>query len=179
MAYCLNNLCLCYRWYVGRKVREAVNLVVNNGMKIRQTATNRNLSFQTLSSYLKKSRDDPLCWMVPNYNVNKFFSMELEQALINYIITCSKLFYGLTITDCCKLTFDLVKANNIRVPDNWEISRKASIDCYKGFWKKHPNISLRTPEGCSLARPVGFNKVNIEVFFYKIRKCFAPHKLFN
>ena len=73
-------------------MREAVNLVTS-GMSIRQAASKTNLSFKTVSRYVKKYRDNPECLLLPNYKINQIFSSELEEALIDYVITCSKMFY--------------------------------------------------------------------------------------
>lgn len=160
-------------------MREAVNSVINDNKTIRSAAKEKNLSFQTLSRYVKKFKEDPSCRMAPNYKVNQIFSKELEKALIDYIFQCSKMFYGLTITDCRKLAYDLAKANNLSIPHNWEEAKKASVDWYKGFRKRHPNLSLRTPEGCSLARAIGFNKVNVDLFFEKLENVLKRHPNFS
>ncbi|GLV46596.1 hypothetical protein CBL_21431, partial [Carabus blaptoides fortunei] len=89
------------------------------------------------------------------------------------------MFYGLTIHDCCKLAYDLTVANNITPPKSWEKEKKASVDWYKGFRKRHPNISLRTPEGCSLARAAGFNRINVATFFDKLEEVMARHPNFS
>ncbi|KAF2899706.1 hypothetical protein ILUMI_06468 [Ignelater luminosus] len=70
------------------------------------------------------------------------------------------------------------KANNIKISKSWENPRKASFDWYKGFLKRHPNIFLRTPEGCSLARAEGFNEVNAESFFTKLENVLQRHTNF-
>lgn len=99
-------------------MREAVNLIINDQKTIRAAAREKNLSFQTLSRYVKTFKENPSCRMAPNYKVNKIFSNELEKALVDYIFQCSKMFYGLTIKDCRKLAYDLAKANNLRIPQN-------------------------------------------------------------
>ncbi|XP_072399657.1 uncharacterized protein [Diabrotica undecimpunctata] len=159
-------------------MREAVNLVIS-GISIRQAAREKNLSFKTVSRYVKKYRDDPECRMAPNYKINQIFSLELEEALVDYIITCSKMFYSLTITDCRKLSYDLAKANKLKIPKNWEEEKKASVDWYKGFRHRHRTISLRTPEGCSLARAAGFNKENVNLFFNKLEIVLQRHPNFS
>ncbi|GLV46101.1 Arc2 [Carabus blaptoides fortunei] len=106
-------------------MREAVKFVVIDGMKIREAARRNNLSFQTLSRYVKKFKTNPLCKMAPNYKVYEILSSELEEALLRYITTCSKMFYCLTIHDYCKLAYDLTVANNITPPKSWEKEKKA------------------------------------------------------
>lgn len=54
--------------------------------------------------------------MAPNYEVNQFFY--LEQPIIEYITISSKISYGLTISNYCNPVYDLVKANNLIIPEN-------------------------------------------------------------
>lgn len=98
--------------------------------------------------------------MTSNYKVNEIFILQLEQALIKYILACSKMFYRLIMSDCYKLAYDFAKVNNLKIEDLRE--RLYSVV------KRHSNISLRTPDGCILARAVEFNKVNVGMFFHKV-----------
>lgn len=41
---------------------------------------------------------------------------------------------------------------------------------FKGFKKRHTDISIRFPEGCSIARVSAFNKKNIDNFFNKLEE---------
>ncbi|XP_046387622.1 MFS-type transporter clz9-like [Ischnura elegans] len=60
----------------------------------------------------------------------------------------------------------------------------AGKDWVAGFKKRHPNISLRTPEATSLARAQGFNKTNVSKFFEILKTVqdkhkFEAHRVFN
>ncbi|XP_039305744.1 uncharacterized protein LOC120357909 [Solenopsis invicta] len=46
----------------------------------------------------------------------------------------------------------------------------AGIDWFKGFKNRHTNISIRVPEGCSIARASAFNKINVDNFFDKLNE---------
>lgn len=85
--------------------------LVDVDTSIHHSSRKQNLSFKTLSSYVKKSRDDTLCRITPNYKANQIFSLEWKQAVIEYIITDSKIFQCSTTSDCCKLVNDSAKAN--------------------------------------------------------------------
>ena len=55
--------------------------------------------------------------------------------------------------------------NSIACPTKWADEMAAGIDWYNGFMKRHPRFSLRTPEGCSLARATSFNPHNVMQFY--------------
>ena len=75
------------------------------------------------------------------------------------------MFYGLTTKDCRKLEHEIAVANEIKCPASWIEKKIAGEDWLLGFFKRHLNLSLRSPEGCSLARATAFNRHHVEAFF--------------
>lgn len=98
-----------------------------------------------------------------------------EQALMKYIITCSKLNYGLTINNIRSLSYEFAIKCGIDYPTGWNESKRASKDWYYGFMKRHPNLSLRKPEPTSAHRAKGFCKENVDEFFDNLKKVLAEH----
>lgn len=49
---------------------------------------------------------------------------------------------------------------------------------FSGFQKRHPNLTIRTPEACSIARAEAFNKVNVAMFYDKLREVMSRHPSF-
>lgn len=147
-------------------MREAVNRVLS-GRSIRSVAKELNLSFQTLARYVTKQRLSPndQLRMTPNYRVKQVFTDEEELTLVSYLVTCSNMFYGLPLLECRKLAYEVAVKNNKKIPETWGVNKCAGIDWMWGFLKRHPSLSMRTPEGCSLSRATAFNKHNVKVFF--------------
>ncbi|XP_008188284.1 tigger transposable element-derived protein 6-like [Acyrthosiphon pisum] len=60
----------------------------------------------------------------------------------------------------------------------------AGKDWVKGFRKRHPEITLRSPEATSSARAQAFNRPNVMTFFTILQNVqqinnFLPHRVFN
>ena len=153
-----------------QNMREAVELVLN-GASIRQVAKNRNFHHSTLARYVnqQKQSDIPLARMAPNYSVRKVFSSDQENELVKYFVSCSQMFYGLqSINECRQIAYQMAQINKINVPESWHVNKMAGKDWMHGFRKRNPVLSLRTPEGCSLARATAFNPHNVGIFFDKL-----------
>lgn len=119
-------------------------------MSIRSVSKQTDLSFQTISSYIKKYLNDDTSQMCPKYSVNCIFPPELKLKLYEYLIVCSKMFYELTMKDSRCLAYELAIKNNITVRKTWTENEKASTDRMRSF-QRFPQLSLQTPEGCSLS----------------------------
>lgn len=137
----------------------------------------RNLNFR----YVKKQKQNPDTSIryTPNYEINKVFTSEQENTLAKYIIKCSQMFYGLPIIDCRKLAYELAIANNLKIPETWETNKMAGIEWMRSFLRRNPTLSLRTPEGCSLARATSFNQHNVNKFFDNLYNVMRRNERFS
>jgi hypothetical protein len=52
----------------------------------------------------------------PNYECRRIFSLEQEKALVEYILNCSKMYYGLSTEQCRWLACEMVVVNHIPHP---------------------------------------------------------------
>lgn len=156
-------------------MREAVGLVLAGG-SLRNVAALKNISFQTLARYVTKAKqaeDINDIRMSPNYSVNKIFSVAEEASLEKYIIDCSRMFYGLSVTDCRKLAFEMAIENSKIIPDKWHEEKMAGLKWFRGFRERHEQLSLRTPEGCSLSRATSFNRHNVSIFYNNLNAIYS------
>lgn len=111
------------------------------------------------------------------------FNNEQEQELVNYALKMESMFYGLTVKDVRQLAFQLAERNQLTHPFN-KNTGLAGEDWFEGFKKRHPEISLRSPEATSIARAQGFNAVSVNKFFEILKsvledKNFPSHRIFN
>ena len=147
-------------------MREAVELV-RQGMRLREAAKAKAVAHQTLARYVKKQEQHPgqEIRMRPTYECRMVFDAEQEKALADYLVASSNMFYGITTKECRRLAYEMCVVSSIACPTKWADEMAAGIDWYNGFMKRHPRLSLRTPEGCSLARATSLNHHNVMQFY--------------
>jgi hypothetical protein len=158
-------------------MNRGVQLVLQ-GHSLKVAASQVGLKFQTLARYVKKKKDNPNTniRMKPNYSVNRVFTTQQENQLVEYLLNCSKMFYGLPKSDCRKLAYEMAVRNRVKYPKSWDREKEAGVDWMWGFMRRHPQLSLRTPEGCSLSRATSFNRHNVNIFFLNLRNILKRHK---
>ncbi|XP_021695334.1 uncharacterized protein LOC110675220 [Aedes aegypti] len=91
------------------------------------------------------------------------FKPEQERELADHCKSLDECFYGLSFMDLRRSVFQYAEANNIRHGFNPE-SKLAGKEWALSFMRRH-NLSLRTPQQTSLARMMGFNRVQLDIFF--------------
>uniref|UniRef100_UPI00358F367E uncharacterized protein n=1 Tax=Myxine glutinosa TaxID=7769 RepID=UPI00358F367E len=170
----------------GSLMRRAVQ-EVEKGFSIRQVALDLKIDRITLSRYVKKcqsgqaSSNDEL---VPHFNTRQIFTEEEERGLEEYILTSSVMFHGLGYVAIRRLGFEYAERKQKNVSESWRHNAMAGKDWMSGFMKRHPNISLRSPEATSITRAQGFNKKAVGAFFElwtktQAEKNFGPESIFN
>jgi hypothetical protein len=168
------------------EVMAAADKVLKDGIPVRQAAREAGVSRTTLQRYLayQSGKDDPTKYF-KECAVWTVFTKEEEGALVQYLLQCSKMHYGLTRNEVKKLAFEYAKLNGKSYPDNWERDSQAGEQWYLDFMKRHEAvISLRKPEATSLARASAFNRTNVNTFFDKYCQVlekykFLPENIYN
>lgn len=161
-----------------RAMKEAIELV-ENGMSYRKAAEMKNIKLVTLHRYVKKKKDSGVdvenLRVVPKYASRKVFPEHLENGLKKYLVTCSKMCYGLDTIEARKLAYELAKHHNLNMPQTWEDRKMAGIDWLYGYRKRHADLTLRKPEPCSLSRATSFNKHNVKIFYDNLEDVMKRH----
>ena len=143
--------------------------------------------YRLLQDAFKRSRQqsDGKTFVPMQQNVNRVFTPEQETYIEEYAIKIAKMFYGLPIKEFLGLAYEYAEACNIsNIPAVWVAKGMATRDWYYAFMSRHPKLTLKAPEGMSIARAMAFNRVNVEVFFKayceaKARYEFSPDRIFN
>lgn len=74
-------------------------------------------------------------------------------------------YYGLSIDELRELAFQFANKLNLEYPSAWNVDSKAGRKWYYLFMKRHPQLTLRTPEQTSMNRVKAFCKENVDKFF--------------
>lgn len=89
------------------------------------------------------------------------------------------MFYGLPLVDCRKLPYETAVINKINIPEKWHKEKMAGETWMRKFRYRHPQLSLRTAEGCSLARATSFNRHNVDIFFNNLQEAITRSSDFS
>ena len=103
----------------------------------------------------------------------------------SYAIKIARMLYGLPTIAFRKMVLKYAEAvGSPSIPDVWWKEGMATREWYYGFMFRHPKLVLKTPEGMSIARATGFNRVTVDIFFDAYmeaveRHNFLPARIFN
>lgn len=91
------------------------------------------------------------------------FTREQEEEIYNHCKASDERFYGLTLNALRKLVFKFAEIN--KIPNRFDKTTKmAGKDWVYEFIKRHPDLALKQTTPTSIARAIGFNKVQVDRF---------------
>ena len=143
-----------------KQMELAAESVRNGELSLRQASAAFGVPKSTLERHKNKKLLSPGC-------LGRFrpvFDTHFETELADYCKEMQNRLFGLTISDLRKMAYQLAEKNNVE--HNFDAERKmAGRDWVFGFFRRHPERSLRTPEPTSIGRAVGFNRVQVGHFY--------------
>jgi transposase len=87
-----------------------------------------------------------------------------EEELCEVILQMEASWYGLTRGDICNVVYKFCEKNGIENKFNTKL-QKAGKKWFRGFMKRHKNLSVRKPEPTSIQRAQGFNRAKVDRFY--------------
>jgi len=108
------------------------------------------------------------------YTSRQIFSENQELMLVDYVIKCSKMNYGMTYKSIRQLAYDCGRRLQRKFLNSLIENKIAGIDWLQGFMKRHKNLTLRKPENTSLFRATTFNKTKV---LEHVKKCSRSSKV--
>ncbi|CAI9730279.1 Hypothetical predicted protein [Octopus vulgaris] len=109
---------------------------------------------------------------------------EFKNLLEAYVLAAAEIYYGLAPKDVQILAFQMAKAHGCNIPPAWHETEMAGEDWFSRYLQRQKNLSIRSPQATSLARPTSFNKTNVAMFFNQLaevmlRYKFDPFNIYN
>lgn len=86
----------------------------------------------------------------------------------------SNKFYGLTREQFRKVSYSVAKRMGIEQRFN-QVNQTAGKDWLAGFLQCHPDLSIRKAEAVSINRILGFNKIEVTLFFNNLERLMMQH----
>lgn len=125
---------------------------VEKGMSLRKTATKYDIDRTTLGRYVQDT-DKVMKFdeTGSQYKSTQIVSQKEEKILVDYLLECSKMHFGLTKVAAMKLASEYAIAIDKNVPESWKKNKTTGKDWFRGFIKRNPQLNLRTPEATSLS----------------------------
>jgi len=170
----------------------AVRNVNINKVSIRKTALEFKINYRTLARYCKKIPEKEQLdtkIVTPTVDVGYIknrmvFNETIESQLESYILRASDIYFDLSPKEIRTLAYQLAFENSLNIPQSWTKNKLAGSDWFSSFLKRHPTLSIRTPEPTSLARVSSFNRTNVNSFFDNLstimsRHFFQAHEIWN
>lgn len=145
---------------------------VRSGTSVNAAATNFKLPRRTLRAHLQK--DEPV--KVKRLGRSTTLTAQQETELVARIIRMQKVGFGLTRSKVCQVAFRFVE--KLQIPNQFK-NGQGGRRWFEGFVKRHPEVSVRTPESLSYGRLMRFNKVTVSTYFDLLRKTLEELNLVN
>ena len=148
---------------------------VRSGSTKNNAAIVHGVPRQTLRKYLLLDEQDVRAGNHSLGRFETFFTVQQEKELVQYVLAMKVTLYGVTSRKIHSLAYQLAVLKRIKhsfIDD----SQLAGRDWLAGFRKRHPELSLRTPEATSAARAQGFNKISVDRFYDVLDSALVPGK---
>lgn len=165
----------------GENMRQAVQKVIDKEMGLMKAAKAYGVSKSALHRKIiqyKNLNDNERQNFTfhRKHGFKQIFGGNEEQLLCDYLLDAARMCYGLTVKNTCDLAYKFAVANKKTIPESWERNKSAGLEWCSAFRKRHPELSLRSPEPTSLSRATSFNKHNVTLFFNNLRAVLDKYK---
>ena len=118
----------------------------------------------TLQRYVKDRKKSSSETVKTKLGRKQVLPCEGENDLAEHCLLIERKFFGLTMADVMRLTYQLAVRNGIK-NQFCKGNEKAGRKWLKNFLRRHPQISVTTPESLSLLRARGFTPESVAQFF--------------
>ena len=148
----------------------AVECVIKENNGLRQTARLYNIPVETLRRHVNAP--------VGNSGPGTVFTEEEEEQLVEYFISMADMGFGLSRELIMNMAFTIAERFQRKHPFNLE-KRTAGRSWFEGFMKRHPKLTIRSPQPLSYCRALNSNKEVLSDFFGKLGALYGKLNLIS
>ena len=145
-------------------MRQAIEAVQRNEMGWQRAAKQFNVPQSTLR---RRARNKNKCLNGVEKGLGNFrtgLDDSMETDLVQHALSLESRLFGLTKIELRRLAYEIAEANGR--PHMFNRDKEiAGRSWFESFRKRHPEISVRTPEPTSMARAQSFNRPQVSNFF--------------
>lgn len=159
-------------------MKAAVDHVQSQGASLRESSRLHNVPLETL-----RRRVNGTVAIDCRPGPNTVLTEEEETKLADYLFQMSEMGYVLTREGVMGLAYSIVKKSKRPHPFQ---NRSAGRAWFKGFMRRRPNLTIRSPQSLSYCRAISANKETITDFFGKLGSLYGklnlvtkPMQIFN
>lgn len=163
-------------------MKNAIEAIKSKQMGYLKASKSFNVPKSTLELYVKRGQPlEEQCTI--KIGRKPVLTSEMEEDLVQHCLEMDKRYYGLGLADIRRLAYQLAIRNNLPHPFS-NRDANAGKKWLRNFFKRHPNLSLRKPQGISKNRIKGFTPENINLFFDLLEPAlekinFNPLRVYN
>jgi hypothetical protein len=146
------------------RMKAAIEAMRNKKMVSYKVSRVFNLP-QTLERFIKDREKSSNEAIKTKLGRKQIIPCEAENDMAEHSLLMERKFFGLTIADVMCLDYRLAVRNGIK-NQFFKRNEKTGRKWLKNFLRRHPEISVRIPEGLSLSRARGFTPESIAQLFF-------------
>jgi len=150
------------------RTNAAIEAIRNKEMGSYKASRVFNVPQKTLEGYVKDRQKSSSETVKTKLGRKQVLHCEEENDLAEHCLLMERKFLGLTMADVMRLAYQLAVRHGIK-NQFWKRNERARRKWLKNFLCRHPQISVRTPEGLSLSRARGFTPESVTQFFLNLR----------
>jgi hypothetical protein len=156
----------------------AVDAVKHGNTNLYAASKQFNVPRNTIRNHVEKKKEP----VVHGFNRLVFKNTQENKLILRVKYLCNRGF-PLTMKGLRELawkyasTLNRRKQLNTKMPKGWDKMGMASLDWASCFKKRHPDITLRKPEGLSASRAQAFNEDRVSTFFNDLLALFEKEGL--
>lgn len=153
-------------------LNQAIKTIREEKTPVRSAARKFNIPESTLRGILLKGRSEK-----PKLGKGPLLGHNAEEKLVEHVKKLQAAGFPVTRTELRVIAYDLAKTLEIANSAFNNGTKMTGRDWLKSFLTRHPGLSVRKPEGLSLARAVGMNRDEVGQYFELLTKLLTDYDL--